>query len=50
MRSVFKCLRIMFNEKLDVFSLALRAAVKTMNKNNMVADFISKREKNFLVV
>lgn len=37
-----------FKEKLDVISLALRAAVKTMDRNNRVADFISKREKTFL--
>lgn len=34
-------------EKLDVFSLTLRAAVKTMDRNNRVADFNSKREKTF---
>ena len=39
-----------FKEKLDVISLALRAAIKTMDRNNRVADFISKREKIFLVV
>lgn len=36
-----------FKEKLDVVSLALRTPVKTMDGNNRVADFISKREKTF---